>query len=79
MPSNAIIRESLAVIPRFDGTNLYKFVPAVNRIKSQFPAHAQLEIDRLLKFKLEDHVAVAIEYDNFEKNWRFPYEFKKNI
>ena len=79
MPSNAIIRESLAVIPRFDGTNLYKFVRAVNRIKSQFPTHAQHEITRLLKFKLEDHVAVAIELNDYETIEEFLTTLKRTF
>lgn len=65
VPNSSIIRESLAVIPNFDGSDVFKFVRAVRRIKNQFPLKFQNEIIRLLKFKLSDRACLAVGNQEF--------------
>lgn len=70
LPTSAIIKESLSVIPKFDGTDVFKFVRAVRRIKNQFPLQIQREIVRLLKFKLSDRACLAVgdhEFNTIEE------------
>ena len=50
--SQELLRECIATVPSFDGTNVFKFVTAIRQIQEQIPADLEREVNRRLKLKL---------------------------
>lgn len=60
-PSSTIIKEAVKAIPIFDGRNLFKFLKAIRKIKTQFPGTAEQELVSLLKFRISDSASTLID------------------
>jgi hypothetical protein len=61
VPSNTIIKETIKAIPIFDGRNLFKFLKAIRKVKTQFPGAAERELVSLLKFRISDNASTVID------------------
>ena len=66
VPLSLIIKGALAMVPTFDGKNLFKFIKACKRLESQIPRHAQADAVTLLKTKVSDSAFVSIEHLEFD-------------
>lgn len=77
IPASVIIKEALANVPSFDGSNLNAFLRSCKRARAVVPTNMEVDLVKLMKNKLRDRAYVAIELDNFDSFDEFADRLKQ--